>query len=217
MTKVNLIKLIYRIIKRKVYSHMLKLMWNKKNSHNDTHMENIFDIQSVTVGRGTYGKLRVVNVGSDKSRKLHIGNYCSIAGDVTFVLAGEHNIDTISTYPFKTKIINPGEDEAGSKGDIIVEDDVWIGQGVIILSGVTVRQGAVIGAGSLVREDVPPYAIVGGVPARVIKYRFSDEIISKLLTLDFGKLTNEKIMKNQDMLYKKITNYNVDDLLNCFK
>lgn len=70
--------------------------------------------------------------------------------------------------------------EATSKGDIVVKDDVWIGYGSIILSGVHIGQGAVIAAGSVVSHDVPPYAIVGGVPARLIKYRFSEEMTKKL-------------------------------------
>lgn len=213
----GLIKLGYKVIKQQIIKYKLRFEWKRKNSHNETHMENIFDINSVSVGRETYGGISVVNYAKDKSVRLSIGSFCSIAGNVTFVLAGEHNIDTISTYPFKAKIINPGENEAGSKGDIIVGDDVWIGHGVTILSGVTIGQGAVLAAGSLVRRDVPPYAVVGGVPARIIKYRFSETIIKKLLMLDFSKLTKEKIIENQSTLYRKITEDNIDGLLKYFK
>lgn len=149
--------------------------------------------------------------------RLRIGNFCSIAGNVTFVLAGEHNINTVSTYPFKAKIINPGENEAGSRGNIIVGDDVWIGHGATILSGVTIGQGAVIAVGSLVRSNVLPYEVVGGVSAKVIKCRFSETIIKKLLMFDFSRLTKEKIMENQVVLYQQIAEDNMDDILNCFK
>lgn len=84
----------------------------------------------------------------------------------------------VSTYPFKRKLFHGGE-EAVSKGDIIVGDDVWVGYGATILSGVHIGQGAVIAAGAVVNKDVPPYAIVGGIPAKVIKYRFSESVCKK--------------------------------------
>lgn len=102
---------------------------------------------------------------------------------------------------FKSQIFKNGID-AISKGNIIVSDDVWIGQGAIILSGVKVGQGAVIAAGAVVTSDVPPYAIVGGVPAKVIKYRFNPEIIKKLLRVDYSQLTKEDIENNIDNFYE---------------
>ena len=94
--------------------------------------------------------------------------------------------------------------EAISKGDIIVDDDVWIGYGATILSGVHIGQGAVIAAGAVVTKDVPPYAIVGGVPAKVIKYRFSPEIIQQLMKLDYSKLTEDMIRERIDDLYTSL-------------
>jgi serine acetyltransferase len=109
------------------------------------------------------------------------------------------------------------ECEATSKGDIIIKDDVWIGANAIILSGVTIGQGALIGAGAVVTKDVPPYAIVGGNPAKVIKYRFSEKVIKKLLEFDFSKLDQNKIKTNIEALYKNITDENVDDVLKALK
>ena len=74
-----------------------------------------------------------------------------------------------------------------TNGDIVVGDDVWVGQRAIIMSGVNIGQGAVIGAGAIVTKNVPPYAIVGGIPAKVIRYRFSEELIQELLKIDYSK------------------------------
>lgn len=94
--------------------------------------------------------------------------------------------------------------DAISKGDIIVDDDVWIGYGAIILSGVHISQGAIIAAGAVVTKDVPPYAIVGGVPANILKYRFSKEIIQELLKIDYEHLNPQIILKNKKIVYQKI-------------
>lgn len=94
--------------------------------------------------------------------------------------------------------------DATSKGSIIVDDDVWIGYRATIMSGVHIGQGAVVAAGAVVTKDVPPYAIVGGVPARVIKYRFSPEVIEHLLKLDYSKLSDDMIREKIDDLYTSL-------------
>ena len=120
--------------------------WRKKNRHNKTKIQYATNLNSIIVGSKTYGSLYVINEGS--SYKLRIGNYCSIAGDVCFIVQGDHNIGLVSTYPFHRLIIND-KDDAISHGDIVVEDDVWIGYGSTILSGVHVGQGAVVAAGAV--------------------------------------------------------------------
>lgn len=100
-----------------------------------------------------------------------------------------------------------------SKDNITVGDDVWIGYRSTILSGVQIGQGAIVAAGSVVTKDVPPYAIVGGVPAKVIKYRFPQEVIDKLVKADYSRLTSEKISKNLNEMYLPLTADNVDNLL----
>lgn len=134
---------------------------------------------------------------------MTIGSYCSISSKVTFLLGGNHEGGNISTFPFRAKIINE-KSEAISKGPIIIDDDVWIGYGVTILSGVHIGQGAIIAAGAVVTKDVPPYAIAGGVPAKVLKYRFSHELIAKLLKVDYGKLTEAMVREHIDDLYSKL-------------
>lgn len=98
------------------------------------------------------------------------------------------------------------EGETQAKGNIIVNDDVWIGDSALILSGVEIGQGAVIAAGAVVTEDVPPYAIVGGVPARVIKYRFTDDVIKELVKIDYAKVDRKFIELHEDIWYRKVMN-----------
>ena len=117
----------------------------------------------------------------------------------------DHAVDRISTFPFKVKCLETAEYEAVSKGDIIVDDDVWIGQNAVILSGVHIGQGAVVAAGAVVSKDVPPYAVVGGVPAKVIKYRFSQEIIDELMKVDYSKLDVELVREHENDLYAELT------------
>ena len=172
----------------------------------------------LTIGKHTYGfNLSSVEYFCPNNEiKLKIGDYCSIGPDVHFILASEHPYKGISTYPFKVKCL--GESfEAKSKGDIVLGDDVWIGLGSIILSGVTIGQGAVVAAGSVVTKDVPPYAIVGGNPAKVIKYRFEPEVIEKLLSFNFKKLDDDIVKELKEKLYQEITKDNVDEILSEIK
>ena len=148
---------------------MFKKKYRKLNSHNFTQIMNYCDLSKVVVGKKTYGEIHVTDF-SPADTKLYIGSYCSIAPNVRFLLGGEHQLYSISTYPFK--VLTFGESrEAGSKGDIVVKDDVWIGDGAIICSGVNIGQGAVIAAGAVVTKDVEPYSIVGGNPAKLIRKR----------------------------------------------
>lgn len=181
---------IKNIIKRGIR----KKQWHKLHPESNTIPMNDFDFQNVEVGNYSYGELNVVDFGSDN--KLSIGNFVSIAQHVTFMLNAEHHTNYISTYPFKTKILKTVAQEAFSKGDTVVDDDVWIGYGSIIMSGVHIGQGAIVAAGSVVTKDVPPYTIVGGNPAKVIKRRFDDVLIEKLLNIDYGKLTKEDIERH---------------------
>ena len=188
-------------------------MWRKINVHNTTKPGNQFDINSVVVGKYTYGTINVLNWG--EGQELKIGNYCSIAQEVMFILNADHYTNHISTFPFKVKCMEE-QCEGISKGDIIVDDDVWFGYRSTIMSGVHIGQGGVIAAGAVVTNDIPPYAIAGGVPAKVIKYRFSEDIVKKLLKLDYSKLSKEQIEENLQELYLPIDSNNIDSILRMF-
>ena len=192
--------------------HLLlnRIKWRYKNRNNSTTVRNLFNLSSVSVGNYSYGSLYVLD--SNPVSKLRIGNFCSIAPDVTFILNSDHYTNNLSSFPFKVMSLNSCNAEAISYGDIIVDDDVWIGYGATILSGVHLGQGSIVAAGAVVSKNVPPYAIVGGVPAKVIKYRFSREIIEYLLTLDYGLLTKELVSDYVDKLYLKIDEMTLSEI-----
>lgn len=191
-----------------------KRKWRKLNRHNSTYPLDLFPISVASVGRFTYGGLRVLAFGEE--HKVTIGDFCSIGPNVLFLLKADHPINNLSTFPFKVKVLGEAY-EATSKGDIILEDDVWIGANATILSGVTIGKGAVVAAGAVVTESIPPYAIVGGVPAKVIKYRFSNEIIETLKEFDFSKIGYEQIKGNIDLLYTAVTEENVKAITSKLK
>lgn len=178
------------------------IIWRKRNPHNGTYIEGPCNIDLISVGKGTYGPICAIHSGP--GGRLKIGNWCSIGPEVAFVFNNEHNTATFSTFPFKVKIAHSQPFEALSKGGITVEDDVWLGYRATVLDGVTIGQGAVVAAGAVVTKDVPPYTIVGGVPATTIRKRFDDETIAKLLELDLSELDEETIKENIGILYKPL-------------
>lgn len=185
--------------KTKIYQKEFK----KLNPDNEVTFFQRVPLHMVKVGIKSYGRLNVLYWGV-KGERLEIGNFVSLANGTKFILSGEHNTHTFSTFPFKVKFFGEKK-ETFSKGKIKVCDDVWIGDSCIILSGITIGQGAVIAAGSVVTKDIPSYAIVGGNPAKIIKYRFSKEIIEGLLKIDFSKINYKKIKGLKDDLYDELT------------
>jgi len=142
-------------------------------------------------------------------RKLKIGKFCSIAPGVTIWLGGNHKMDFVTTYPFPQfvddwpEVKSSSEDDyyGVSKGDIVIGNDVWIGYGATIMSGVTIGDGSVIGNRAVVTRDVEPYAIVAGNPARLVRKRFDEETIRKLLEIKWWDWPIDKIKKNLGVIY----------------
>lgn len=182
--------------------HRFKINWSKRNCDNFTTVNNIFDANIVDVGKATYGELNIISFTS--KGKLHIGSFVSIAQEVTFILDAEHYINHISTYPYKVKYLGIEKEEAFGKGDIYIEDDVWIGYRSIIMSGVHIGKGAVIAAGSVVVKNVPAYAVVGGVPAKIIKFRFNAGICDSLMQVDFNRFDRDFVKSNLELFYTPI-------------
>lgn len=137
--------------------------------------------------------------------KLIIGKFCMIASDVKFIMNGaNHLTNALSAYPFAI-FGNGWENAMGerqypTKGDIVIGNDVWIGYNATIMAGVTVGDGAIIATNSTVVKDVAPYTIVGGNPATAIRKRFSDDVIRKLLKLQWWDWEIEKITENLQYL-----------------
>lgn len=156
----------------------------------------------VKTGIGTYGVQNITIQDYKQNTVLEIGNFCSIASNVTVLLGGNHRYNRITTFPFNI-LYGFGENNPSdgySNGNVIIENDVWIGTGVSILSGITIGNGSIIAAGSHVIKDVPPYAIIGGNPGKVIKYRFDEETIEKLLKIKWWEWSLDKIKENANLM-----------------
>lgn len=135
--------------------------------------------------------------------RLVIGRFCSIACGAKFLFnSANHAMGSLSTYPFPLFFQEWGLEKShvaeawDNKGDIVAGSDVWIGYEAVILAGVTIGDGAVIGARAVVTKDVPPYTIVGGVPARAIRRRFPEETVEELLRLKWWDWPPERIAQN---------------------
>jgi chloramphenicol O-acetyltransferase type B len=152
------------------------------------------------IGYGSYGDLEVL--WQNTPAVLRMGAYCSVARGAQVFLGGEHRPDWVTTYPF-TAISKEYPKWPGyphTKGDVTIGNDVWICHEAVILSGVTVGDGAVIGARALVAKDVPPYAVVSGNPARIVRMRFSDDVIARLLTIRWWDWPQDRIIRALPML-----------------
>jgi virginiamycin A acetyltransferase len=149
--------------------------------------------------------------------RLIIGKFCALARGIKFIMNGaNHAMNGFSTYPFSIfgkgwEIVDPPPEALPYKGDTIVGNDVWIGYEALIMPGGKIGDGAIVAAKSVVVGNVEPYTIVGGNPARVIRQRFSDEVIAALLEIAWWNWDIEKITRNLE----KIVGADIEALLCC--
>jgi len=157
---------------------------------------------SVTVGDFSAGTPRILSWRTDD--KLVIGKFCQFAPRVIILSGGEHDLSRVTCYPLRS-VLAPEKSttnvDSASKGSVIIGNDVWVGTGAIILSGVSIGDGAIVAAGAVVTKDVPPYSIVGGNPAKLIRFRFSEDQIAKLLSISWWNWSEDKIKANIDSFY----------------
>ena len=181
-----------------------------RNANPETYSKSsVLEIEDVSLVRFTYGgkdsnNNSVIQTESHTTSKLKIGKYASIAMECTFMLGGNHNYSNITTFlPFDIADLS---DEGRNlhlltNGDIIIGHDVWIGNNATIMSGITIGTGSVIAANSTITKDVPPYTIVGGNPAKIIRKRFDDETISFLLESKWWNIDRKILEENSKALF----------------
>lgn len=157
---------------------------------------------TIVRGYGTYG-YPTVRTFVREDVHLRIGSYTSLALGATFLLGGEHPLDRTTTFPHRVVLGLPG---AGSDGfpklskDTVVGSDVWVGANALILAGMHIGDGAVVAGGAVVTRDVPAFAIVGGNPARVIKYRFEPDVREALLEIRWWEWPHDRVERAVDLL-----------------
>lgn len=148
---------------------------------------------ALQLGDHSYGTATVL-AWTDPVAVVTTGKFCSLAHGIVFYVDGNHRLDTFSTFPFRERLgwaeVPPNN---WGRGAPRVGNDVWIGNCATIMTGVTIGDGAVVAAHAVVTRDVPPYAVVGGNPARVLKYRFDEATIAELTTLQWWDLPLETI------------------------
>ena len=193
-------------------------IYPRSQGHSTVYLQNVVTDPSITVGAYTtyddfvrdprdFQKNNVLYHYPVNHERLTIGKFCSIACGARFLFnSANHALGSLSTYPFPIFFEEwglPVDDVSrawDNKGDIVVGNDVWIGYEAVILAGVTIGDGAIIGARAVVAQDVPPYTIVGGVPARPIRKRFSDDVVEALLELRWWDWRPERISANLDAI-----------------
>jgi len=159
-----------------------------------------------TIGRHCYGVPKIKF--PHKNATLKIGSYCSIAKNVQIVMGGIHRTDWISTYPFQAFFKEAAHIKNAelTNGDVVIGNDVWLCDNVTILSGITIGDGAVIANGAVVTKSVAPYEIVGGNPAKHIRWRFDEETRTALLTTAWWDWPDEEVLSVVDLLCTQNTN-----------
>ena len=193
---------------------MNKIIYPRTSDKQTVYLKNVISNPNIEVGDYTmyndfvhdpidFEKNNVLYHYPVNKDKLKIGKFCSVACGAKFLFtSANHTMKSLSTYPFPIFFEEWGLDGKDisnawdNRGDIVIGNDVWIGYEAVILSGVTIGDGAIIGTRAVVTKDVPPYTIVGGVPAKPIRKRFDDETIKKLEEVRWWNWDDEKIRQS---------------------
>lgn len=192
----------------------MKKIYPRTGDHQTVYLKDVITDPGIEVGEYTmyndfvndpreFEKNNVLYHYPINGDKLIIGKFCSIACGAKFMLtSANHKMSSLSTYPFPIFYEEWGLDVKDirnawdNKGDIIIGNDVWIGYEAVIMAGVTIGDGAIIGTRAVVTKDVPPYTIVGGVPAKPIRKRFDDATVERLIKLRWWDWEHEKIAQS---------------------
>lgn len=157
------------------------------------------------VGPHSYGAPVLRHWGSPGGYVCRIGDYCSIADNVQVFLGGYHRPEWVSMYPFSAFTEWAADclvtNHTVGRGDVVIGSDVWLGSQCVIMAGVTIGHGAVVAAQAVVSKDVPPYGIVAGNPARLVKRRFDDETVDELLRIAWWDWPAERVRANLDLFF----------------
>ena len=167
----------------------------------------------VEIGRHTYGitKKTIFNSPALCKSNVKVGNFCSIGPGVIMLIHAEHPTNLATTFPLRT-LMYPGMGRRNVSGcsnldafsgPIEIGHDVWIGQNALILSGLSIGTGAIVAAGSIVTKDVPPYGIVAGNPAKLVRFRFSEDVIQQFLNSVWWDLEDDEILKLEPYFYSE--------------
>ncbi len=186
-------------------------IYPRSNDNETVYLKNVISNPNIIVGDYTmyndfindprdFEKNNVLYQYPINHDRLIIGKFCSVACGAKFIFtSANHSLSSLSTYPFPIFFEEWGldvkdiTDAWDNKGDIVIGNDVWIGYEAVVMQGVTIGDGAIIGTRALVTKDVPPYTIVGGVPVKPIRKRFSDEEIERLLKIKWWDMSREKL------------------------
>lgn len=216
--KIYLSTLLYRLDQFYVRNETRSGSIGKKVTLNKVHLKgnvNIGDYANLRGGIYISGNVEIGKFTSingpnvdiySKVNKVKIGNFCSIARNVS-IQEFNHEVNKLSTFLISKNLFNNQFSDISSKGDILIGHDVWIGAHSVILSGVTIGNGAIIAANSVVNKDVPAFAIVGGNPAKIIKYRFDPSTIDIIQDMKWWDWSKDKILKNQQLFDKKLDSF----------
>lgn len=168
--------------------------------------------QKPILGKHSYGNISIRSGCFDPQPIVKVGNFCSIAGGCRALLGCDHNKNLITTFPFDNLWEYGKRISVTTKGDIIIGNDVWIGENVTLLSGTTIGDGCIIGAHSVIGKNIEPYSVAVGNPVRVVSKRFTDDQITKLLSIKWWEWPDDKIKLN----LKHLMSYNIDNFIKIF-